>query len=530
MNPIFIYFLKVNIAIALFYLFYRLFFAGDTFWKTRRIYLISSIFISFVYPFFSIENWLQSQPSLQTMVANYALLQEITVTPENQSGLFSFENILWAVYGLAVFGLVSRLIVQLISILQIKFQGKRETVQGVSIIAIDKKIIPFSFFGTIYMNPALHSENETKQILTHELTHVRQGHSFDVLAGELLSIVCWFNPASWLMKREIRQNLEFLADSNVLESGIDTKTYQYHLLQLSYQTLDLKLTNKFNVSPLKKRIVMMNQQKSRKSTALKYLLIAPLTFSLVLLSNAETLASSAKQILNNENPTIQNETPAVADYAKPDDKQKNTVTPPPLPPVKMTDEMTPPPVPEKDQVIFQVVEKMPSFLGGDEALFKFLKDNVKYPAEAMKNNIQGRVICSFVVNKDGSLSDVEIIRGTDQYLDAEAVRVIKSMPNWTPGMQKGKAVSVKYTLPINFKLDDDKKDNPKEANNKMNFKGLKDGEKPLIIFDGKTITNEEISAINPENIKEINVFKDNAATAGYGEKGKNGVIIITSKK
>jgi len=102
------------------------------------------------------------------------------------------------------------------------------------------------------MNPALHSENETKQILTHELTHVRQGHSFDVLAGELLSIVCWFNPASWLMKREIRQNLEFLADSNVLESGIDTKTYQYYLLQLSYQTLDLKLTNKFNVSPLKK--------------------------------------------------------------------------------------------------------------------------------------------------------------------------------------------------------------------------------------------------------------------------------------
>jgi len=335
MNPIFIYFLKVNIAIALFYLFYRLFFAGDTFWKTRRIYLISSIIISFVYPFFSIENWLQSQPSIQTMVANYALLQEITVTPENQSGLFSFENILWAVYGLAVFGLVSRLIVQLISILQIKFQGKRETVQEVNIIAIDKKIIPFSFFGTIYMNPALHSENETKQILTHELTHVRQGHSFDVLAGELLSIVCWFNPASWLMKREIRQNLEFLADSNVLESGIDTKTYQYYLLQLSYQTLDLKLTNKFNVSPLKKRIVMMNQQKSRKSTVLKYLLIAPLTFSLVLLSNAETLASSAKQILNNENPTIQNETPAVADYAKSDDKQKNTVTPPPPPPVKI---------------------------------------------------------------------------------------------------------------------------------------------------------------------------------------------------
>lgn len=107
---------------------------------------------------------------------------------------------------------------------------------------------------------------------------------------------------------------------------------------------------------------------------------------------------------------------------------------------------------EEDQVIFQVVEKMPSFPGGDAALFKFLGDNVKYPVIAQENGVQGRVICQFVVNRDGSIVDVEVVRSVDPSLDKEAIRVIKSMPNWSPGQQRGKPVRVKYTLPVNFKL------------------------------------------------------------------------------
>jgi protein TonB len=107
---------------------------------------------------------------------------------------------------------------------------------------------------------------------------------------------------------------------------------------------------------------------------------------------------------------------------------------------------------EEDQVIFQVVEKMPSFPGGDAALFKFLGDNVKYPVIAQENGVQGRVICQFVVNRDGSIVDVEVVRSVDASLDKEAIRVIKSMPKWSPGQQRGKPVRVKYTLPVNFKL------------------------------------------------------------------------------
>lgn len=109
-------------------------------------------------------------------------------------------------------------------------------------------------------------------------------------------------------------------------------------------------------------------------------------------------------------------------------------------------------VEEDDNVVFQVVEKMPSFPGGDAALFKFLGDNVKYPVIAQENGVQGRVICQFVVNKDGSIVDVEVVRSVDTSLDKEAIRVIKSMPKWSPGQQRGKPVRVKYTLPVNFKL------------------------------------------------------------------------------
>jgi protein TonB len=109
-------------------------------------------------------------------------------------------------------------------------------------------------------------------------------------------------------------------------------------------------------------------------------------------------------------------------------------------------------VEEEENVVFQVVETMPSFPGGDGELMKFLGNNVKYPVIAQENGIQGRVICQFVVNRDGSIVDVEVVRSVDPSLDKEAIRVIKSMPAWSPGKQRGKSVRVKYTLPVNFRL------------------------------------------------------------------------------
>lgn len=455
MNDALIYFFKVNIAIALFYLFYRLFFAGDTFWKTRRFYLLFTLLLAFVYPFFSIQNWLESQEPMQTFVANYGMLQEFTVisTPEDNS--ISVETIIGGIYALVSGGLFIRMITQLLSIYTIRRKGERIIYDGKSLISLEKDITPFSFFGDIYINPALHTESELQQILAHELTHVKQLHSLDVLIGEFVTILFWINPAAWLLKREIRQNLEYLADNKVIESGFDTKNYQYHLLQLSYQIPDYKLTNKFNISPLKKRITMMNQQKTSKAGFLKYFLIVPLALSLVVSSNAETIIKSAKETIKKEISNQEDNT-AKEKTVKPNTMSELTVVGSGAQEAQVIKEVPPTPPPtanlDLDETVFQVVENMPSFPGGNDELFKFLSKNILYPAAAQQAGIQGRVICQFIVTKNGSIDKVNVIRSVDKNLDAEAIRVVKAMPNWTPGTQRGKKVNVQYTLPINFAL------------------------------------------------------------------------------
>ena len=517
MNDTLLFFLKVNIAIALFYLFYRLFFVQDTFWAARRYYLIFSILISFVYPLFSIENWLEKQESVKAIVVNYVVLPEFTVTAVHQTNIFSLENILFGIYGLTFIILFVRMLIQLISILKIRTQGRKQIVQGTTIIAIEKEITPFSFFNNVFINPSLHNQHEIKEILTHELTHVRQLHSFDVLVSEILTIVFWFNPCVWLLKREIRHNLEFLADHQVIESGFDSKNYQYHLLQLSYQTPEVKLGNKFNVSPLKKRIIMMNQQKSKKAGILKYSLIVPLALALILSSNAQTIANKARAVLNTPKQTVES---------------KETVIKPEL---QMTANLTldpsTPAVEKKDSAndrIYEQVEKMPVFAGGEEALINYISQILRYPVKAQERGSQGKVIVQFVINKLGKVENAKIIRGVDPDLDREGLRVINSLPVWTPGEQNGKKVSVYYVLPITFKLDDTPVDKTTSDNWRKSIVVIIDGIQQPIGFDYKSIKPEDIASINV--LQADNEEKRKELVAKYGVNASSGVIVITKKK
>ncbi len=545
MNTILIYLLKVNIAIALFYIFYRLFFARDTFWKTRRLYLIATLIVSFVYPFLSIENWMQSQKPIQTIVTSYNVLPEFTVNAQQTVSNFIWLEILLYIYFLVAAGFLLRLFVQLISILKIKLKSDKSIVQGVEVIVVAEKISPFSFFNTIYLNPSMHQSHELDQILAHELTHVRQWHSVDVLVSELLCIAFWINPFVWLAKKEIRQNLEFLADNKVIESGFDAKLYQYSLLQLSFQNHELLLTNKFNVLPLKKRIKMMNQQKTSKTGLLKYLLVIPLATALVITSNAETLINKAQSKVYQINTKVNEVTKQsneldevkVVGYAEIQKTTDNELTiqahneaspetqlkpQSPATEIKIDDSQLKN-APDKNTT-FMVVEKMPEYPGGNVAMFSYLGKNVRYPVEAQKNGIQGRVICQFVIDATGAIDSVRVVRSVDPHLDAEAIRVIKGMPTWTPGEQRGVKVRVKYTLPINFNLQGGT-NTPK----KLTMSDPKNP--PLIVLDGEIMpANFNMNNLKPENIDKIEVLKDASATAVYGDKGKNGVIVIQTKK
>jgi TonB family protein len=186
--------------------------------------------------------------------------------------------------------------------------------------------------------------------------------------------------------------------------------------------------------------------------------------------------------------------------------------------------------------VFDVVEEMPQYPGGPQALFKFLSENVKYPAEAEKAGIQGRVIATFVVEKDGSISQPIVVKSVDPLLDAEAIRVISAMPNWIPGKQNGKVVRVKYTVPLSFNLDGggEEIDHLCREDGTIVEIDIEKGDtaivRPLFIVDGKVMDGKKVYSINPKTIERYYMQNGQEAIDKYGDKAKDGVILITLKK
>ena len=379
------YFLKVNVAIVLFYAFYRLFFYKDTFFGWRRTALLCFFAVSAAVPLLNIQTWITEQEPMVAMADLYAsvVLPELTIGTEAaptdwKSILSEYANI--AYWGIAAL-LMIRLVMQLAGIIHLACRCRKVQIGNTNIHLLPKADGPFSFFHWIFIHPSSHTEEEFNEILTHEQTHARQWHSIDVIISELVCIFCWCNPFAWLMKREIRTNLEYMADARVLENGYDSKTYQYHLLGLSHQKAAATIYNSFNVLPLKKRIKMMNKKRTKGIGRTKYLMFLPLAALLMIVSNIEAVARTTKKIAAEVIEAVDAKTgqavpevqaPQVAPLPEQDTK---TVTYK----GKVVDKDT------LDNPIFEVVEHMPEFPdGGMSALMEYLSKNIKYPEAAMK--------------------------------------------------------------------------------------------------------------------------------------------------
>ena len=533
-----VYFLKINVAIALFYAFYRLFFYKDTFFAWRRTALLCFFAVSAAVPLLDIQQWIVQQEPMAAMADLYAavVLPELTLTPQPKTDWqqLTVDGIV-ITYWLVAFLLAVRFFAQLVGIFRLARRCPTQKIDGTNVHLLPRAEGPFSFFRWIFVCPEAHTNEELNEILTHERTHARQWHSIDVLVGELACIVCWFNPFAWLMKREIRTNLEYMADEKVLETGHDSRTYQYHLLGLSHHKAAATIYNSFNVLPLKKRIIMMNKRRTRAIGRTKYLMFLPLAALLMIVSNIEAVARATQKITAE---VIEAVTPAETPDVQP--QPENIV---PLPQQEKSDKVTykgkivdeagnplsdvqiitdrkfqsmttstvndkgefrietspeasiaflykgkdaqilgwgwagnpetlskmdsnnmvivlkpqqvinAPATTDGGEEVYEVVEKMPEFPdGGMSGLMKYLSANIRYPEAAHKAGTQGRVTVQFVVGKDGSIGDVKVIRGVDPTLDAEAIRVISGMPKWKPGTQKGEPVNVRYTVPVMFRL------------------------------------------------------------------------------
>lgn len=423
-----LYLLQVNVGLILFYALYKLVCTRDTFFRSRRFILIVSLVLPFILPFIDVREWLESRDRM-IMLTHFdysAVLPEIVVgseAVETGNRVFVLSEWIGYLYLAGVVVLLVRLAVQAFSLYRFIVRMPEKEINGVRVKCLNDPSGPFSFFGWIFMNPAAVKEDEISEILTHEMAHVKQHHSVDVLLAEMVSICCWMNPFAWLLKREVRLNLEFLADRKVMEAGFATKSYQYHLLGLAYNH-KYGLSNNFNFSHLKQRIIMMNKKKSNAAGHIKYALFVLPAFALLVAGNI-----SCSQ-----------------DASQTEDAKEEVVAP-----VSPEAKEAPADSTAKEEV-FMVAEQMPEFPGGMKEMLKFLQENVKYPENAMRNNVQGRVIVQFVIEKDGTPTEFKVLRSVDPDLDAEALRVMKAMPKWKPGMQKGQVVRVKFTVPVSFTL------------------------------------------------------------------------------
>ena len=418
---ILIYLLKVNLAIAVFYLVYRICCRRDTFFTLHRFVLSAIWFVSGIYPLFDISHWLKLNPVLQEVAATSIqyLPDFINASYSTSIGVksISFEIIVLGLYAVIAGFYLIRMMIRIAGIIRLRLCCNPIEINGTKVYCLKDQSNPFSFFNLIFINPNSCTSVEMREILSHELVHVRQYHSIDILLAELTCVLCWFNPLAWMLKNEIHRNLEFLVDNRVIGSGIDSRSYQFNLLRLANVPSNIFIVNQFNTSSLKERIIMLHTKPSSAGKLIVYTIFLPLIF-LFLAANHIGAINDSTILSGNRMNEHNNETIFYENIGK----------------------------------VFQSVDELPTFPGGITEAIKFMLNNTRYPVEAMEKGIEGRVLCSFIVSSNGTITNVEIVNGIDPLLDSEAQRVINAMPRWNPGKHQGVAVPVMMNIPVAFRL------------------------------------------------------------------------------
>ena len=516
MGTFLVYILKSAACLAVFYLFYKLLMSRDTFHRFNRFALLGLLVLSSLLPL--VEASVNSPAAVQeTMLTLEQLLLMADIQPEGESMAAATPSatVLWLRAALLVYltGIVFFIVRNLCSLARLDRlirQGKREALdsylpdrkeKNVRLVVHDHDIAPFSWMHWIVIARKDLEENG-REILIHELAHIHNRHSWDLLLADLCIFVQWFNPAAWLLKQELQNIHEYEADETVLREGVNARNYQMLLIKKAVGTRLYSMANSFNHSSLKKRITMMLKEKSNPWARAKYLYILPLAALAVTAFARPEVSAVADEIS-----AVKVIAPAVHDSIQPN-VQPAVAAP------------------------SSALDQMPEFPGGMEALNTYLRNNIRYPQEAQKAGIQGRVIIQFIVSKDGSITDAEVVESVDPQLDAEGLRLIKNMPRWKPGMQKGQAIRVKQTLPIRFAFTKTS-DKPENSNSIFLKNGsynssLKD---VILLVNGQEVSPEIFRAIDPQRIQSVSVLKDQASLAKYTtDKSKTGIIQVKLKK
>ena len=502
MTTFLLYDLKVALLIAVFYMFYRLLAARETFHRLNRAVLLASVVLSLALPLCVVTVHrtveVDSMPQPMASVGVPEVGEIVADEPSNTPA-----TALAVVYLLGVAFCLARTSVHILSVRRLIARCREvpmpsyihDNVGGMRLfVAEDENVKPFSWMRSVVLSRKDYEDDLADGarghsiVLAHECGHVACRHSVDMLFVDLIVALQWFNPVVWLLRQDLRIVHEYEADARVLSQGFNAYQYLSLLVQKAAGDAGYSVANGISLSSIvSKRVIMMTKNQSSKYSWAKLLYIVPIV--------AISLAATAKTVIDYKGVEVpdtavsdeSDKQPFIDVNLKSDDEKlyvvDGNIASKEIVEALVKEEIEAVSVlmgetatklwgskgangvimittkganvSEKAVAIdsvMQIPEEMPKFPGGDKALIEFLQKNVKYPVEAQKKGVEGRVVVNFVVEKDGSLTEIKTVKSVDPLLDEEAVRVVSAMPKWEPGKQKGKPVRVKYNVPISFKL------------------------------------------------------------------------------
>jgi bla regulator protein blaR1 len=451
-----IYLLQINLCWAIFYALYWLFYRQETFFRANRFFLIFTLLLGLVLPL-DVAQWFSQSIDEQNIVIVY--LQEFVVGTQQtgekiQAFSIDYKGLLILAYFVGCAVVLLRFLFGLKKLYYFYTQSEKEKKEGYTLVKTQEVHLPFSFMGFVFWSQLVdNEEDERYRILMHEVAHVRQRHSFDVLFVELLNIVFWCSPVLYLYKKSLRAVHEYLADE-AATTDFSKREYGTLLIRQSQSGMQLAIANSFIHSQLKQRFAMMLKPSSPRVAYLKYAFCTPIVLILSYFLHQQSVeAQKVKidpygvKITMFDNFDVTESIDTIVTFDPSTFKESVQI-------VTSTD------------TIYKNVDKNATFMYGQDSLMRFLARNVKYPKEAREKNISGKSAIRFKVNPRGWVSNVELLKSAgNTLLDTEALRVVslfvpeefseKTAPSWTPAAHKGKNVSTYFVLPIAFRLEGD---------------------------------------------------------------------------
>ncbi len=519
--------LKAAGALALGVLFFYLFLSNDKAFVRNRVWLLGCLFVPWIVPLVAMPEalkrfFLDKEPEVPLVLPN----ETINIT-EKVNFMVVDKGVDWVQIGLISFGVLSlimflRIVISIFAIVRISQRSTKKDYRGFGLCLLkEDQITPFSFLRTIYAPKKIENHKDSKMILDHEALHCKQLHSIDILLAEIVLLLQWWNPFAWWLKKLIAQNHEYIVDSNMLKKDIQPRQYQYLLVDLVGVNSRLQLVNSFSGSLTKKRIVMMNKNKSNHIyTKIKFLPVLVLLFlGLLAFTNPQLQQVSKKDKKDKATRSIKY-TYTATDSIIVDENSAE---------IQLYGDVTVDTGEKKTKVV--VIDKSEKDdKGSHVVLSSEAKDSVKVVVvssgsmKSVKDSIRIKVDHSnmsdeeslVIVNgEEKSIKELESI-DMDQVTAIDVIKTDKSVTKYGDKGKDGVIVVKALT------------ENDKESS--ISSVTQKSSANPMIMLDGKEITKEQLDALAPEKIESISVLKDESAQKLYGDKGVNGVIVIETKK